>query len=258
MKKAFIPISLVLAVCCAVVSLSSCGGDDTPTTLPYTYKYNTTLTAVDVSELLSGDTDAATTATEADLTTAVVTETVIVTYTIPATAVEVPVTAPPDQEPFTTAPDGSLPTTETTTLPAVTTTAPPETTTRALSDVKLSLTLPKANGEMRLSSAASNKYIAAVSAQRAIPAERLACVYSVPESGQNYVLEFGEQLGTNGEILKTASNLSRVFLLDGDCYILYVAASDQSMCENVSPVENWFCMDVIIKQMIMPEIEDKL
>ena len=143
-----------------------------------------------------------------------------------------------------------------TTMPAETTTqsAAETTTTASVSDFTLNMSVPDANGTMEVDLSEDNKYTQIVVSQRGIDVSLLVAVYSVPESGQNYVFEFSAA-GTEN---RTAENIRRVYLIDSSGKITYVSAASSSEAENVSTVENWFNMNVLIKGLIFPAIEDKL
>ena len=126
---------------------------------------------------------------------------------------------------------------------------PTENATAPTTEVDLSITLPEKNGTMKVETDASNKYIQTVIKDRHLRPELLVAVYSVPETDQNYVFEF-----TSSDF--TADNLNRVFLLDNECRITGVAAVKSNERENMSSTENWFCMNVLIKGVIFPEIEE--
>ena len=105
---------------------------------------------------------------------------------------------------------------------------------------------------MEVSIDPAHPFIRAVSEKRGLNVNVLATVYAVPESGQNYVFEFKDASS------RTADDLRRVYLLSADGAIKSVAAADNAERENVSPTENWFCMNVLVKKMIFPEIQDLL
>ncbi len=127
-----------------------------------------------------------------------------------------------------------------------------ESGTTASKDVDLSIVLPSANGDMEVDTSPGNKFIAIVNSERQIDASYLAAVYSVPDSGQNYVFEFSSSTG------RTADDLRRVYLIDTNGKITGVAAKNASEKENVSSVENWFCMNVLIKKLVFPAVENEL
>lgn len=237
-QKMFALLSVISA--CAVIAsgLSSCSSGGSGSEATYSYKYSG-------SDLSSSEVSAAMTHTQAQETSDVeitdgsgeIIGTSVYTYTVAQTqAADVG-----------GADDGNVGG-----EPAA------ETTTQFNGDAKLNITLPSANGEMHFSQSASNKFIAIVNASREIDASLLVSVYSLPDTGQNYVLEFNGSTDGAGRLVRTADTLRRVYLIDTSGAIKYVAAASSDETENVSSVENWFCMEVIMKQMIMPEIADDL
>ena len=237
------PNRLILCVAAALLaaSLSGCGGvgRETPSVGEYSYVYESeTLSAPVYSTsptVPSGTLPSQTTAPTPTLPTQPAT-------TLPSV---------PATEPGTTAPTTGIPTTE------VPVTLPPEVPTTdvlptdAQGRIDLHVELPDANGTMVVSTERTNPYIALVSAQRSLPVERLVAVYTVPQTGQNYVFEFNAGA-------RTVENLRRVYLIDQNNQIASVAAADWSEAENVSQTENWFCMNVLIKNMIFPKIAGEI
>ncbi|GEM_PF-1640853 len=165
----------------------------------------------------------------------------------------VPVTEPSSGATVTMPASTAIRPTETTALEPMQTAAP-ETSSSVNSDgnVDLGIQLPDANGTMEVSLDPANSFIKAVHTARGIDTSLLAAVYAVPESGQNYVLEF------NSAGKRTSDNLRRVYLLKADGSIASVAAAKNSERENLSATENWFCMNVLIKSMVMNAVADKL
>lgn len=178
--------------------------------------------------------------------------------TLPSSAPATTLPTQPTTQPSVpeTAPSLPVPTTEvpTTEIPV---TLPPEVPTTdvlptdAQGRIDLHVELPDANGTMVVSTERTNPYIALVSAQRSLPVERLVAVYTVPQTGQNYVFEFNAGA-------RTVENLRRVYLIDRNDQIDSVAATDWNEAENVSQTENWFCMNVLIKNMIFPKIAGEI
>lgn len=119
-------------------------------------------------------------------------------------------------------------------------------------EVDLSISMPEKNGTMVTDSASSNKFIQIVYKNRKISPDMLVAVFSVPESGQNYVFEYKTAES------READDIRRVYLIDSEGKITGVAAADGSEKENVTSVENWFCMNVLIKEIIYPAIEDDI
>ncbi|MCR5041256.1 MAG: hypothetical protein K6C36_04035 [Clostridia bacterium] len=265
-KKQILPVACVLLAAITVASgFYGCGRKE-EATLPYSYKYQETTAPTETEPTTLFPLMTTTAADESSYLPTAPTmtndsgeliETSIAYFT---GAQETPTLVPDDGAETTAAvqttagsvidplpPTSISPTTET---PATTAGS------RGDTDVHLALTLPEVNGTMVVTDSASNAYIMTVSSERGIPASQLVAVYSVPDTGQNYVLEFREPSPGQTQT-RTADNLRRVYLINESGNIAYIAASDESECENITAVENWFCMDVIIKKMILPEIADR-
>ncbi len=182
----------------------------------------------------------------------------------PASVTEEPsISSVPATEPASvvTVPNVELPsppdTTKAPAEPSTGGTAQTETTTAVITrpsdgEIDLSIQMPEANGVMEVSKDPENVFIAAVHEARGIDTALLAAVYAVPESGQNYVFEF------RNASERTAESLRRVYLLQTDGKIVSVAASDSAEKENLSATENWFCMNVLIKNMVFPAVKDRM
>ena len=138
---------------------------------------------------------------------------------------------------------------QTTTVLQQATTKVAEHITEVPSNTEILLSYGK--GNTYFSAAAENKFISYISAERGISPSFLVAVYSLPDEGLNYVLEFsGEE--------KSYDTLRRVYLINESGNIESVAASNSDECENISAAENAVCMKVLIKQGIFPCIEDLL
>lgn len=126
------------------------------------------------------------------------------------------------------------------------------TSVQTVTEVDLSISMPAKNGTIETDLSPENKFIKIVCDKKGIDAKLLAAVYSVPDSGQNYVFEFYDS------DTFTADNLRRVYLIDSQGNITGIAAADSSEKENISTVENWFSMNVLIKELIFPAVADEL
>lgn len=126
-----------------------------------------------------------------------------------------------------------------------------ETTESAMTEIDLTIEMPDKNGTMVVDTSSDNKFVKEVNKSRKIGSDKLVAVYSVPESGQNYVFEFKDAKG------RKVDDLRRVYLLDENCKITGVAASSSTEKEGISSVENWFCMNVLIKEMIFPAVAEQ-
>ena len=70
------------------------------------------------------------------------------------------------------------------------TTKEDKTTANSFEEVELSISMPEKNGTMVTDDSPNNQYIKIVNKEKKINKDLLLAVYSVPESGQNYVFEF--------------------------------------------------------------------
>lgn len=142
--------------------------------------------------------------------------------------------------------------TEPSTAPETTEGTTAEPSSAAEGEVDLSIRLPESNGTMAVSVDPANEYIKIVSQIRGVSVNLLAAVYSVPQSGQNYVFEFYSAGG------RGVDDLRRVYLISDAGKITGVCAVSSSERENISATENWFDMNVLIKGLIFPKIAEEL
>ncbi len=119
-------------------------------------------------------------------------------------------------------------------------------------NVDLSISMPQQNGSMYTDSASDNKFIVIVHEQKKISKDLLVAVFSLPDTGQNYVFEFYNATG------RTADDLRRVYLIDSNGDIVSISAVDNSEREGIGTVENWFSMNVLIKEVIFPAISESI
>ena len=220
MKKiiCFVCITLVLVAGGCALSLP-----EVNVTSGYEYSYQTTVSDAGVSETQMQDIQNETTVQEFVTTDSTsVPESTVHTSEEQTTIYESP-TTPVQQE----------------------TTAAPE----IPSEMDLSISMPDKNGTMVTDKSKDNKFIRIINSQRKIDPSLLVAVYAVPESGQNYVFEFEDAA------VRSADSLRRVYLIDSTGNITGVASSVSSEKEHLSAVENWFCMNVLIKEVIFPAIE---
>ncbi len=109
-------------------------------------------------------------------------------------------------------------------------------------------------GDNVLSDHHDNKYIKAVSSKFGADTEKLVAVYSVPDKGENYVLEFDGTKDANGNITKSPDTLSKVYRIDEKGNI-EVATGKTSGNIGVSYAEGVLCIEMI-KKFVMPQYPD--
>lgn len=119
-------------------------------------------------------------------------------------------------------------------------------------EVDLNISMPEKNGTMVTDTAADNKFIEIVAEDKGIEKKLLVAVYAVPESGQNYVFEFYDEKSRDSD------DIRRVYLIDENGKITGVAAADSSERVGIGSMENWFSMNVLIKEVIYPAVKDSI
>ena len=120
----------------------------------------------------------------------------------------------------------------------------------------LEISMPDANGIMQVDTAPQNRFTQIVATGRGIDTRLLIAVYSEPDTGQNYVVEFDGTKASDGSFLRTTGTFRRLYLIDTQGAIESVASVNEGETENISSVENWFCVNVFIKGLMLPKIED--
>lgn len=70
------------------------------------------------------------------------------------------------------------------------------------------------NGENKLSDHFENKYIKKVSGKYNIDTDLLVAIYSEPNTGNNFVLQFKDKRDAEGNVVKSPDNLEKVYHID--------------------------------------------
>ena len=133
-------------------------------------------------------------------------------------------------------------------------TDPPAVTEQPTSggEVDLGIRMPTPNGTMVVTHSAEHPLIRTVHEQRGIDVSLLTAVYAEPKSGQNYVFEFYSA----GD--RSADGVRRVYYLTDDNVITSVAADRMSEIENLTLLENWMCLEWLIKGTVFPALKDQM
>lgn len=106
------------------------------------------------------------------------------------------------------------------------------------------------NGENMLSDHYDNEFIQLVSNKYGVDSDLLVAIYSVPDSGTNFVLQFsGKKKGE--EYVKSPDTLEKVYQIDKDRNIK-VATGTSSGNEGVSYAESVMCM-AMVKKLVMTQ-----
>lgn len=110
------------------------------------------------------------------------------------------------------------------------------------------------NGENQLSDHHNNKYIKLVSEKYNVDTELLVAIYSVPDTGNNFVLEFNGKRDEDGNVIKSPDTLSKVYRIDKNKNIS-VATGKTTGNVGVSYAEGTLCFNMI-KTIVMPQYPD--
>lgn len=110
------------------------------------------------------------------------------------------------------------------------------------------------NGENQLSDHHNNKFIKLVSEKYKVDTELLVAIYSEPDTGNNFVLQFSGKRDGDGNVVKSPDTLSKVYLIDKNQKIS-VATGKTTGNEGVSYAEGTLCFNMV-KSIVMPQYPD--
>lgn len=107
------------------------------------------------------------------------------------------------------------------------------------------------NGDNILSDHHNNKYIKLVSEKYKVDKELLVAIYSEPDTGNNFVLEFSGKKDEDGNVIKSPDTLTKVYSIDKNKKIA-VATGKTTGNIGVSYAEGTLCFNMI-KAIVMPQ-----
>lgn len=107
------------------------------------------------------------------------------------------------------------------------------------------------NGENQLSDHHNNKFIKLVSEKYKVDPELLVAIYSEPDKGSNFVLEFNGKKDGDGNVIKSPDTLSKVYQIDKNKNVV-VATGKAEGNIGVSYAEGALCFN-IVKTIVMPQ-----
>lgn len=110
------------------------------------------------------------------------------------------------------------------------------------------------NGENILSDHFENKYIEQISASYGVDSDLLVAIYSEPDTGNNFVLEFNGDRDSSGNIIKSPDTLAKVYQIDKNGGVK-IATGKESGNVGVSYAEGLFCVSMI-KTVVMEQYPD--
>lgn len=107
------------------------------------------------------------------------------------------------------------------------------------------------NGENQLSDHHDNKFIKLVAEKYGVDKELLVAIYSEPNTGNNFVLEFSGKRNDDGNVIKSPETLVKVYSIDKKNNIC-VATGKTTGNVGVSYAEGMLCFSMI-KAVVMPQ-----
>lgn len=110
------------------------------------------------------------------------------------------------------------------------------------------------NGDNMLSDHYDNQYIKLVAGKYDVDTDLLVAIYSVPDTGNNFVLEFDGTKDASGNYVKSPDTLKTVYQIDLERNIK-VATSSGVGNVGVSYAEGLFCFNMV-KTLVMEQYPD--
>ena len=110
------------------------------------------------------------------------------------------------------------------------------------------------NGENVLSDHHENKFIKKISLDYGVDSDLLVAIYSEPDTGNNFVLQFSGKTDSTGSIIKSPDTLTKVYQIDKNGGVK-IATGQQSGNVGVSYAEGLFCISMI-KTVVMEQYPD--
>lgn len=110
------------------------------------------------------------------------------------------------------------------------------------------------NGDNILSDHYENEFIKLISTNYNVDSDLLVAIYSEPDTGNNFVLQFNGTRDSGGNIVKSPDTLEKVYQIDIDRNVK-VATGTQSGNVGVSYAEGIFCFNMV-KTLVMEQYPD--
>ncbi len=110
------------------------------------------------------------------------------------------------------------------------------------------------NGENKLSDHYNNKYIKKISSQYNVDSDLLVAIYSDPDTGNNFVLQFNGERDKDGLVIKSPDTLEKVYHIDKKGKITIATGTEKGNV-GVSYGEGMFVFNMI-KTIVMEQYPD--
>lgn len=110
------------------------------------------------------------------------------------------------------------------------------------------------NGDNVLSDHFENRYIKQISRDYGVDSDLLVAIYSEPDTGNNFVLEFNGKKDSSGSVIKSPDTLAKVYLVDKNGGVK-IATGKESGNVGVSYAEGLLSISMI-KTVVMEQYPD--
>ena len=110
------------------------------------------------------------------------------------------------------------------------------------------------NGDNVLSDHFENRYIKQISHDYGVDSDLLVAIYSEPDTGNNFVLEFNGKKDSSGSVIKSPDTLAKVYLVDKNGGVK-IATGKESGNVGVSYAEGLLSISMI-KTVVMEQYPD--
>ncbi len=105
------------------------------------------------------------------------------------------------------------------------------------------------NGDNVLSDSPDNEFISLVNSKYGVSPELLVAIYSVPDSGTNFVLQFKNTRDANGNVVKSPDTLEKVYNIGKDRSVK-IATGKMMGNVGVSYAESLLCFGIVTESVM--------
>ena len=105
------------------------------------------------------------------------------------------------------------------------------------------------NGDNVLSDSPDNEFISLISSKYKVSPELLVAIYSVPDTGTNFVLQFKNERDANGNVVKSPDTLEKVYNIGKDRSVK-IATGKMMGNVGVSYAESLLCFGIVTESVM--------
>lgn len=104
-------------------------------------------------------------------------------------------------------------------------------------------------GDPVLNDSPDNEFISLISSKYKVSPELLVAIYSVPDNGTNFVLQFKNERGADGKVVKSPDTLEKVYNIDKDRSIM-IATGKMTGNVGVNYAESLLCFGLVTESVM--------